>query len=282
MNGFVPRGYLTLRQAVDRVAQSLLGDAWQGTILSEDERTALARQEQAAKLLRAVYTTRGQLVRGGAMPGRRPDRQELEEQAAETPEIKAAKAKLKRRERLRNSAMEPLRQALFAGQVSAVILSEGGRLSEVPNRVWGSAEATDVFRTGKAEFSTRRAPYDGSSTVGGRVLLDEASVDGWLTPTEPGPAHTSATPADETAPEMESPDPYKTGLPGRPTIRHLIEEEFRRRITDGTALRVLPMEARELHAWAIEQHPDAPVPTVKTIVNQIRELHRRYVEMTRK
>ena len=277
MTGFVPHGYLALGQALDRVAQSLAGAEWQGTVLTDGEQAALAQQERASKLLRA-YSAGGRGMGGGSSRDRRPDRQKLEEKAADTPQTKAAKEKLKRGERLRIRAMEPLRQALFAGEVSAFILSEGGTMSDLPTRVWGAAHAVHVFDTGKAAFLTRRAPYDGSSTVEGRVLLDEASFGAWLTPS---PARETAAPAAEAAAAAEAPDPYNTGFPGRPTIRHLIEEEFRRRVEERAALSVLTMEARELHAWAMKEHPRAPTPTVKTIANLIRVFHRRYVEVAR-
>jgi hypothetical protein len=282
MTGFVPHGYLTLRQALDRVAQSLFGDEWQGTVLSDGEQAALVRQRQAVKLLRA-YSTSGRVARSGSASSRRPDRQELEDKAADTPETKAAQAKLKRRDNLRTRATEPLQQALFAGEVSAFVLSEGGSKSDVPVRVWGSADAARVFDTGKAAVSIRGYSYGSSGMLEGRVLVQEASLESWLTPAEPRRAPTTAaSAADATLEETESPDPYKTGLPGRPSIAHLIEREFERRVEAGIALRVLAREAGELRAWAIEQHPDAPPPTEKTIANQIRELHRRYVEMTRK
>jgi len=73
-------------------------------------------------------------------------------------------------------------------------------------------------------------------------------------------------------------DPYKTGLPGRRTIAHLIKNEFDRRRKEGETEVKLKDEAAALHHWAATTHPTAPTPTVTTIENQIRQLHRAYRE----
>jgi hypothetical protein len=277
MTGFIPRGYLTLQQGLGRVAQSLFREGWQSTTLSEDEQAALIRQKQAVKLLR-THLSSGGVARGGALPGRWPDRQELERKAGETPETTAAKGKLKRRDSLRKGAIGPLQRALFAGEVSAHVLAAAGSMFEVPTRVWGSTHASEVFRTGTAKFARGAHPYGGSSVVEGRVLLEEAALDGWLTPSESRPTHPTNDPSAEAAPAAQPPDPYNTGLPGRPTIGHIIRAEFLRRADAGIALRILTAEARELNAWVKQNHPKGPVATAKTIENHIRELHRRYVE----
>jgi len=71
------------------------------------------------------------------------------------------------------------------------------------------------------------------------------------------------------------PDPYRTGFPGRPSIKHLIDEEFQNRVANKTFDLTLLGEAEELHNWAEKTHPDAARPTVKSILNMIRDEHRR-------
>ena len=62
-----------------------------------------------------------------------------------------------------------------------------------------------------------------------------------------------------------------TGFPGRsPKLKHLIEREFRRRIDSSEICDTLADEARKLRNWAIENYPEAPPPTEKTIKNNIR------------
>ncbi len=73
------------------------------------------------------------------------------------------------------------------------------------------------------------------------------------------------------------PDPHRTGFPGRPPkAKHLIEQEFRRRVDAGEVCPTLPEEAGALLEWLKGEHPSAPPPTVKTIKNNIRGLYRRY------
>ena len=79
------------------------------------------------------------------------------------------------------------------------------------------------------------------------------------------------TPSDSAA------DPYRTGLPGRRTIKHLIVCEFRSRVERGCHELSLKAEAQALETWARQMHPEAPTPRVKTIENQIRPDYNRLV-----
>ena len=71
-------------------------------------------------------------------------------------------------------------------------------------------------------------------------------------------------------------DQSRTGYPGRPSISHLILEEFRRRAAAGEALPTLAKEAEALRAWADEAHPRLRRPTPGTIETQIRIEHRQF------
>lgn len=75
-------------------------------------------------------------------------------------------------------------------------------------------------------------------------------------------------------------NPYRTGAPGKPTIRHLILAEFRRRARAGEVFPSLSAEAKALADWAARAHPLAPTPTVRTIENQIRDEYRRKARQT--
>lgn len=66
------------------------------------------------------------------------------------------------------------------------------------------------------------------------------------------------------------PDPLRTGFPGRPSSKHLIEGEFQRRIARDVVCETLAEEARQLRAWLLQTNSDAPLPTVKVIENNIR------------
>src|SRR5262249_50323904 len=65
-------------------------------------------------------------------------------------------------------------------------------------------------------------------------------------------------------------DPYKTGLPGRPSIAHKIMAEFKCRGGAGETLTSICAEAGTLREWALTHHPDAPTPTRRSIENLIR------------
>jgi hypothetical protein len=67
-----------------------------------------------------------------------------------------------------------------------------------------------------------------------------------------------------------------TGGPGRPTIMHLILQEFERRSGSGDVLPTLSEECEALRIWAAASHSDAPTPTVGTIKNRIRTAYRRW------
>jgi len=80
----------------------------------------------------------------------------------------------------------------------------------------------------------------------------------------------------KTAPEPAPAAPDRTGFPGRPSKgKHLIDDEFERRVAASEALPVLAEEAQALHDWFVVKHPTAERPTVKTITNNIRRRHGR-------
>ena len=65
---------------------------------------------------------------------------------------------------------------------------------------------------------------------------------------------------------------YKTGSPGRPSSRHLIESEASRRISTGEVPKTLAAFADSLSEWLKTNHPTAAAMTKKTIANRIREI----------
>jgi hypothetical protein len=71
-------------------------------------------------------------------------------------------------------------------------------------------------------------------------------------------------------------EPYRTGAPGRPTSRQLIEGEFDRRVAAGDLLSTLAAEAQHLERWLRSDHPGTPSMTAHTIENTIRDKYRRH------
>ena len=70
-------------------------------------------------------------------------------------------------------------------------------------------------------------------------------------------------------------DPYRTGTPGRPSSKHLIEAEHAARWDRGEANKGIGDEAKALLAWLKLKHRKAPQPGLKAIENNIRDEHRR-------
>ncbi len=61
-----------------------------------------------------------------------------------------------------------------------------------------------------------------------------------------------------------------TGAPGRPTSRHLVANELKRRALAGTLEPSLAKEARHLSAWLAAAHPEAPAMSQKSVENALR------------
>jgi hypothetical protein len=63
---------------------------------------------------------------------------------------------------------------------------------------------------------------------------------------------------------------YKTGLPGKPTSRHLFRNEFFARAERNETKKTLREEASALCGWLTHAHPTAPPAKRKTIENALR------------
>jgi hypothetical protein len=68
--------------------------------------------------------------------------------------------------------------------------------------------------------------------------------------------------------------PHKSGGVGRPTSRHLVEAEMKRRHDNGLMLTTLQGEAEALAAWLREDHPTEPRLTAKAIRNSLHQHYR--------
>jgi hypothetical protein len=87
------------------------------------------------------------------------------------------------------------------------------------------------------------------------------------------------TPGEADGPHLGSEQPGTpisdhTGAPGRPTSRHLVEIEFKRRVASGEALTTLTHEADALSDWLIQTYPKMAQMAPGTIANSIRGRHR--------
>jgi hypothetical protein len=71
-----------------------------------------------------------------------------------------------------------------------------------------------------------------------------------------------------------APPDTHSGMPGRPTSRHLYEAELERRHTTGEMLPAVGQEAEALLAWLKSSHPNLAAGRPRSIENNIRDQHR--------
>lgn len=67
---------------------------------------------------------------------------------------------------------------------------------------------------------------------------------------------------------------YRTGAPGQPTSKPLVEDQMRRHARDGTMCGSLTREADVLAAWLPKAHPLAARMTPKSVRNQLCDVYR--------
>jgi hypothetical protein len=67
---------------------------------------------------------------------------------------------------------------------------------------------------------------------------------------------------------------HHTGAPGRPSLMHLVEAEYRARCNRGEAEASIGAEAKALAEWLQNKHPDVPRLKPKSIANRLRHEHR--------
>lgn len=144
------------------------------------------------------------------------------------------------------SAVIEFAQKLQRGELFAV-----GYLAGSTGDLRETLISTDRWRILKPDFKESSAHDAGCSFIGIRVFQ--------ALPKAQGPKST--------------PDPYRTGLAGRPTIKHLIEHQFRREAEAGVVAASLRAQAEHLLNWARETHPTAAPPSVTTIENHVRQLY---------
>jgi hypothetical protein len=108
--------------------------------------------------------------------------------------------------------------------------------------------------------------YSGEWGVASSITITSSDMESWLArsiPVEPEPAGTTN---------------LSTGMPGRPKKgKDIIANEFDRRTAAGEALCLLDDEAEALRTWYQNKYPNAQIPTVKTIKNNIRDAHRKWL-----
>jgi hypothetical protein len=147
---------------------------------------------------------------------------------------------------------EKLKRNLLEKLQEGILIASGYSIHAPPDAK-PTLIAPDRWRTLTPDFRNSTAEGSGLSLFGIRVFQNAMTLRS----------------------QIEQVDLYRSGLGGPPTMKHLIIAEFGRRSLSGEALSSLRAEAAELCQWSLKTHPDGPTPSVGTIQNQIRELHRR-------
>jgi hypothetical protein len=128
------------------------------------------------------------------------------------------------------------------------------------NGGWSEAGDPEYWRTAGFGVPGALSLTDESSTWGPDGKLDsyiiQADFEKWL------------------ASETEKPVETHTGLPGRPSAKHLINAEFERIVEEKRVPATVRDTAEVLAEWFSETHPKLAQPTVGTIENNIRDAHR--------
>ncbi len=178
-----------------------------------------------------------------------------------------------------NAAAIQFLHYLYQGRITPSAIGNNGMVYEVPPHLWASEHAEVLFDNGgclEVRNGQLAVPRDLIQTDTATVMVNEDDLQRFITAVTEGNIPSAALVVT-----TERADPYRSGLPGRPTIRHLIEAELRRRFKAGECETTLKAEAEALREWAISTHPDAPAPTATTIENQIRPLRSALVGRTK-
>ena len=174
-----------------------------------------------------------------------------------------------------------IRRKLQAGDLACWGRSRiGGRLKRIPLQEW--ADLDILFRLDASDECDAVAITEATKGVVQapiwfclRFKSAEVMVACWPLPgtesvPEPAQSRVGQDQDVEIPDELGSPataGPYRTGLPGRPTARHLLTAEFKRRVDSKMYCESLLDEAkvgvctRSLHAWLkVGQDQDVEIP----------------------
>ncbi len=178
------------------------------------------------------------------------------------------------------------KELLLGGLAGGLLVAEvddpnGTNRFNVPIWYWQSDRANMTISTGLLDLPTGSHSQFNLCTC----FIRREEFHKWLHIIVGGAEMEAARVATEDgklSADAQGPDSHSSGFPGRPPkAKHLIEQEFQRRVDDGEVCPTLPEEAGALQEWLKGEHPSAPRPTVKTIKNNIRGQFRRYEEKLR-
>jgi hypothetical protein len=253
---FAPEGSITLMSALDIFGRAV-DPAWTGEEINAD--TAPEPSDEHLANLAFARVTR----EAADNPGdENPSEHEILAALYEAREMTFAA-----RRRWKATAIRFMRY-LHQGMLAPSAMGDDGKVYEVPAHRWASKHAEELFDNGgylEVRNGQLADPRDLIQTDTATVLVNANDLQQLITAISDGDIPPAA-PVVTT----EQADRYRTGLPGRPTIAHLIEAKLRQRIAAGECEATLSAETRALRQWAISTHPNAPPPSTGAIENRIR------------
>jgi hypothetical protein len=265
---FAPENSITLISALDIFGQ-VIDPAWTGEEIKADTAPEPS-DEHLANLAFSRITGEAADDPRGEVGDEHLTEQQIRDALYESREMNFAP-----RRRWKAAAIRFMRY-LHQRMVTPSALGTDGMVHEVPARLWASEHAEDVFDNGgylEVRNGLLAVPRGLPQTDTATVLVNGDDLQRFITAINEG-----SIPG--VAPEVKA-DPYRTGLPGRPSIRHLIVAELRRRIAAGECEPTISGEAQALRLWTISNHSEVSAPIDKSIENLIRPLYNALVRRTK-
>jgi hypothetical protein len=251
--------------AVHLLGRSLYGDNWTGEELALCYRTEPTDQELATRAF-AIATDEAIAAAAAELDFR--TEAEVFRELRHKRDMEFAP---RRRWQL---VAERLIDLLYRRVLKATALSPDEGELEIPARLWAATSVIRVFSNGgylEARSGVFRVPEEPRSDEHAIVVIEQKQFEESIN----DPTTMTAIRPEPDKAKVEA-DPYRTGLPGRPTGAHLVVIEFRNREKRGVVEASLKDESEALVRWYKENYTDGPNLTPGTVENRIRELHRQF------
>ena len=162
----------------------------------------------------------------------------------------------------KREAQKTLRQLLYSGQVPSQIIERSGRPHNTPTHVWAGVQWGRALRSGEIGFEVAAYAPDAH----GRIIVSEQHLLEALNSDDVQKTKTHQLGRRV----LSKTDEIHSGMPGRPSPKHLYIEEMKRRAGCGLLCDTLAQEARDLRNWLKQKHPSLNPGTIKTIENAAR------------
>lgn len=271
---WTPEGHLTLREALLLFGKERIGDAWTGEELWARHRIFGPPQPpKKPEQETAIQVRRGEEITEIVSPVRYvvdnkstliPYDEALERYENEKDDLYDMWRKEAAAFQRYLAACSQFRQVLHATHVSAFILTNHGNTEPVPERIWSGNTAGKVFDSGKTRFSTGNT-YS-PVTVEGIVLIPQANLEIFLSPTSEDETRSAPPEADKQEFVASSAEPTPTmsiavasagGRPAKWDWEACWVQTCVRVYLDGVPETQAEL-VRDLQTWFVEEYGDAP------------------------